>query len=320
MRNTMTALLLLALMAPRAVAQDVNILMPVDSIERRLALEPFEVIDRRPSRGLEGERTYRTAMAFPDGAMVVAKWARAAPGGEAFNNSPRFELAAYELQKLFLDEDEFVVPPTVARTFPLWVYQTLAPDDTDTRPTFRGTRSVLVAIQYWLFNITADGFWDRDRFDADSLYARHFGNFNIMTYLVRHGDVNEGNYLISTVPENPRVFSVDNGVSFSSVESDRGYRWRQLRVDRLPAATIERLRALAAEDLVRQLETVAEFRIHPDGTMELAEPGPNLDSNRGVRTSADRVQLGLTSREISAVWGRVRHLLEQVDRGRIEVF
>lgn len=319
-RSAAATALLLALLAPGARAQDVNILMPVDSIEWHLARDSMEVIDRRASRGMEGERTSRTALAFPDGSLLVAKWARSAPGGEAFNNAPRFELAAYELQKLFLGEDEYVVPPTVVRAFPTHRYRQLDPDDPDDSPTFRGTGSVLVVLQYWLYNVTPDGFWDQERFATDSVYARHFGNFNIMTHLVRHGDDNTGNFLVSSDPENPRVFAVDNGVTFSSRVSDRGHRWRWLRVDRVPAATVARLRALSRDDVIRQLETVAEFRVEPDGALVPTDRTASLDPGNGIRHEDDRIQLGLTHREINGVWNRIRGLLNQVDRGRLEVF
>lgn len=318
-RSAGVAVLLLAVLTSGLAAQG-NILMAVDSIERRLAHDSFELVDRRASRGLEEERTARAALAFPDGTMMVAKWARAAPGGEAFNNVPRFEIAAYEIQKLFLEEDEYVVPPTVARAFSLERYRQLDPDDADATPTFRGTASILVALQYWLLAVSGDDFWDEARMRSDAAYARHIGNFNILTYLIRHGDENEGNFLISTLPGEPRVFSVDNGVSFSSRESDRGYRWRRLHVDRVSAATVERLRSLTLDDLTRQLETVAEFTVQADGTLTPVDPSPSMDRGLGVRQDSDRIQLGLTRREINGVWSRLRDLLSMVDRGRVAVF
>ncbi len=304
-------------LAPAGVAaQDVNVLLPTDTIEARLAAGPFEILDRRGSR-FEGDRTSRVALSYPDGVMLVTKWARSAPGGETFNNNPRYELAAYEIQKLFLDESEYVVPPTVARAFPLDWYRELEPGAT---ATFTGTQSVMVVLQYWLVNVTGTDFWDEDRFQADTLYARHLANFNILTHLIFHGDQNAGNYLISRSPENPRVFSVDNGLAFSGEVSDRGHHWRRLRVDRLPASTVERLRGMTREELVRRLETVAEFRVLDDGTLEAVEPGPNLQPRRGVRRSEDRIQLGLTAREINGVWRRLEGLLRDVDRGDTGVF
>lgn len=304
-------------LAPAGLAaQDVNVLLPTDSIEARLASGAFEILDRRGSR-FEGDRTSRVALSYPDGVMLVTKWARSAPGGETFNNVPRYEMAAYEVQKLFLDESEFVVPPTVARAFTLDWYRELEPGAS---ATFRNTKSVVVVLQYWLVNVTGTDFWDAARFEADTVYARHLANFNILTHLIFHGDENAGNYLISRAPDNPRVFSVDNGVAFSGDVSDRGHNWRRLRVDRLPATTVERLRSVTREELVRQLETVVEFRVLDDGTLEAVEPGPNLSPNRGVRRSGDRIQLGLTAREINGVWSRLERLLRDVDRGSTSVF
>ncbi|NIP78033.1 MAG: hypothetical protein GWM90_02045, partial [Gemmatimonadetes bacterium] len=168
---------------------------------------------------------------------------------------------------------------------------------------------------YWLFNVTQDGFWDEDRFETDPTYAHYFGNFNLLTYLVRHNDENIGNYLISTDSANPRVFSVDNGVTFSSEESDRGHHWRRLRVDRVPAASVERLRALTEDDLIRRLETVAQFRRGPDGQLVAMEPTANLSENQGIRKSDDAVQFGLTRREIRQVWRRLQSILDEVDDG-----
>lgn len=312
----LTIPLLIAISPVPTPAQDGNIMMTVDSIESLLARQSFEVIDRRGSRA-EGDRTSRVALSYPDGTVIAAQWADAPRGGEVFNNSPRFELAAYELQKLFLEESEYVVPPTVIRAFPLDWYREVEPR---AYPTFRGTGSILVVLQYWLFNVSPDDYWSPDRFATDTLYARHLGNFNIFTYLIRHSDQNTGNYLISNAATNPRVFSVDNGVAFSSRRSDRGHQWRSLRVDRLPARTIARLRALTPDDLVRQLETIAQFRVLDDGTLEPMDTGASIDTGLGVRRSGDIVQLGLTRQEIGEVWGRVQHLLSEVDEGRIEVF
>jgi hypothetical protein len=315
-RGVATQLLALALMTGPGAAQDPNILMTVDSIETLLVSGDFDIVVQQGSR-FEGDRTTRTALSYSDGTMMLSKWAPAPPGGEAFNNVPRFEIAAYEIQELFLDPAEYVVPPTVARAFPVDWYRELDPN---ARATFRELDAVLVVLQYWLFNVSNKDFWDRDRFEADTVYARHFGNFNVLTHLIRHGDENVGNYLISRDSANPRVFSVDNGIAFSSKESDRGHRWRRMEVDRLPASTVERLRGLTEEELIRQLETVAQFRIEHDGTLTRVPSLPAVDPHRGIRRTDEIVQLGLTRREIRDVWQRLDRLLAAVDDGEIETF
>ncbi len=310
------ALTMLTLLIAPSAAQDGNILEPAETIERKLLDGLFEVVDTRGSR-FEGDRTNRAALAFEDGSMMVAKWARAPSGAQDFNNEPRYEVAAYELQKLFLDEPDYVVPPTVVRAFPLAWYRQLEPR---VGPTLRGTSSVLVTLQYWLFNVTDDDVWDSDRLASDTAYARHFGDLNILTYLIRHNDENDGNLLRSNDAANPRVFVVDNGLAFASQTSDRGARWRNMRVKRLPRGTVERLRALTHDDLTRALETVAQFQVTADGHLTRVPVSENVDPGRGVRHVGDTIQLGLTEREIRDTWRRLERLLQDIEDGDYEVF
>ena len=308
-------LVLAALGAPMAApAQDSNILIPVDSVERWLLHGDFDILDMR-SR-FEGDRTSRVAMDFGGGNMLVVKWAQAPDDGDAFNNSPRYEVAAYEAQKLFLEPREYVVPPTVMRAFDVDWYRTLEPD---ADPTFDDTESVLVVLQYWLFGIAGDDFWHRDRLESDTAYARAMGNFNAFTYIISHNDENQGNYLISESAEDPRVFSVDNGLAFESDISDQGAGWRRLRVDAIPEETVHRLRSLTEADVRRRLETLAQFRIEPDGTLTLVRPEPAIDPGRGIRETDTTIQLGLDERELRGIWRRIQRLLERVEKGDLRI-
>lgn len=304
-----------ALLASAATAQDGNILLRVPDIEQRMRAEPFEILDRRDSR-FEGDRTQRVLLTFPDSSTMIVKWARSAEGGQTFNNQPRYELAAYELQKLFLDESDLVVPPTVARAFSLDWYRTLDPN---ARPTFRNASSVLVVLQYWLASVTNKDVFDERRLQDDTAYARHLGNLNVLTYLIRHSDSNLGNVLMSTDSSRPRLFSVDNGVAFDSPQSDRGILWRSIRTRRLPASTVERLRHIRREDLDRALSVVAQFEVR-DGEMIAVPPTEPLSRASGVRRRDNVLQLGLTSREISGVETRLRALLKRIDDGNIQTF
>lgn len=312
------ALLLAAGTAAPSAAQDGNIIEPVEVIERRLLHDSFEVVDFRGSR-MEGDRTNRAALSFEDGTMMVVKWGRAEPGAEAFNNQPRYEAAAYALQKLFLEEPDYVVPPTVLRAFPGDWYETVEPG---VLHTFRGIPAVLVTLQYWLYNVTdvPELVWDEARLETDTAYARHFADVNILTYLIRHNDSNKGNLLISRDPTNPRLFAVDNGLAFSNVVSDRGTRWRSIRVDRIPRGTAERLRRITEDDVRHALGTVAEFRVGTGGRLTPVAPGQNLDTGKGVRHERDTIQLGLTEREVRQVWSRLRDLVEDVEEGKYELF
>jgi hypothetical protein len=295
-----------------AAAQDANFILPVTEVEEHLRSMEFRILQWRGSRSLE-DRTQRVVLGFADSSTIAVKWANSAPGGGAFNNEPRYEAAAYEFQKLFLEPDEYVVPPTVIRAFPVAYVAEQMPGAT---ATFRDAESVVVVLQYWLSQVTRENFWDARRAGEDSLYARHVGNFNALTYLIRHNDANIGNFLISQYAGNPRVFSVDNGVAFNAPSSDRGTDWRNLHVRRLSPRTVQRLRAITRADLERALGTVAEFEIR-DGALVAVTPGENLGPNRGVRRSGSRVQFGLTRAEIGGIEARLRNLLNQVDRGRI---
>jgi hypothetical protein len=186
--------------------------------------------------------------------------------------------------------------------------------------TFSGTSSVLVVLQYWLWNVTADDVWSKDRFKSDTLYARHFANLNLFTYLIRHSDSNKGNVLISSVTVHPRVFAVDNGVAFNRREvSDRGTKWRGLRVDRLPQKTVDRLRALTREELDRRLAVIVQFRRAGEVLVPMTPTEP-LDRGKGVRHDDEVVQLGLTKHEIGHIWDRIRKVLEKVDEQKIALF
>ncbi|HUF68973.1 MAG TPA: hypothetical protein VMM79_10060 [Longimicrobiales bacterium] len=298
-----------------AAAQDANYLLPIDTLEHRLKFGPLNVVDARGARA-PGDRTQRIALSYEDGSTLVAQLAVAPRNGSTFNNEPRYELAAYEIQRLFLDPDDYVVPPTVVRAAPV---EFVRQHDPRAVRTFDSAESTVIVLQYWLLQVTPDNFYDRDRARQDTLYARHLGNFNILTYLIRHNDSNVGNFLISEYAGKPRVFSVDNGVAFTSQVSDRGYEWRNMRVERLPRATVERLRAITPEQLRERLGVLVQFQA-TGGFLETVEPGANLNAGRGVRRADGIIQFGLTDREIRGIESRLRDLLEDIDKGDIEVF
>ncbi|MFQ5605662.1 MAG: hypothetical protein ACE5HS_20515, partial [bacterium] len=296
-------------------AQDSNILHPIEDIERRLLYEPFEVFTLRNLR-LQGNVPKRAILRWSDGVAMQVKWKRAERGGWAVNNQPRYEIAAYELQKLFLDPGSYVVPPTIGRSLPLDEYRQF---ESIVEPTFRNTNCVFLCLQYWLEEVTAKKIYDKKRFNSDTTYARHLGNMNILSYLIKHNDSNVGNFLISKDPGNPRVFAVDNGFAFGRLESTKGYKWRNIRVKYLPEKTIDRLRRIQEGDLVNALGVVAQYEIK-NGQLIPVVPTHALDDNKGVRISNEIIQFGLTKREIRGVFDRMKRLLKLVDSGKIKTF
>lgn len=308
----------LAHLAWPVLAQDVNLSRPAPEIERQLAADPFVITAAEISRPkARGDITLKAEVSFGGEPPFRVKLRRAVPGAEDFNNRPRYDLAAYELQKLFLDPAEYVVPPTALRMMPL---DQLKPHAPEARPTFRGSDEVLVVLQYWLqeVKVIADVLL-AERYATDPQYVRYVGQLNVFTFLIEHGDANVGNFLISRAETAPRVFSIDNGVAFAFNESDRSDLWRYLRVDRLPADTVQRLRAIREDDLHRRLGVVAEWRLE-DGRWIPAAPGENLGRQRGVRVEGGVVQLGLSKPEIDQVWRQLERLLKKVDSGEISTF
>lgn len=110
-------LLLGVLWSWQAIASDENFTLPIKEIEEKLTRENFEVLQMRGAR-FENDATKRALLKF-DNALIQVKWKKAERGGEAVNNQPRYEFAAYELQKLFLEPEDYVVPPTAVRCLPM---------------------------------------------------------------------------------------------------------------------------------------------------------------------------------------------------------
>jgi hypothetical protein len=314
--RTLIALSLLgAAVATTAHSQDPIIRLPTDSIERLLRTAPYTVVAGQDSR-YQGDRTQHLLLSFDSTTALEVKWAKAPVGGQAFNNQPRYEAAAYELQKLFLDPPNYVVPPTVLRMVPL---SEVAQRDRYAEATFSDAASVLIVVQYWADFLTDKGVFDKKRVERDSVYARHLGDLNVLTYLIRHSDANAGNILISQDSSNPRLFAVDNGVSFASPPSNRGSFWRDLRVTRLGRTTAERLQKIRREDLDRALGVLAQFDLR-EGEYHEAAKGESIDDGTGVRRKGNVLQLGLTDSEIAGVHDRLKSLVKRIQDGKLATF
>ena len=310
----LVASLLLGL-AFAATAQDANITQPIAELEKLLAAEPMVISTAEISRPkAKGDITLRAEVSFGGAPPLTVKLRKAEPGAEEFNNVPRYDLAAYELQKLFLDPPEYVVPPTALRMVPLADFAKYSPG---IKRTFPGAEQVLGVVQYWLSDIKViEDVFNPTRFAADPVYARHIGQLNVLTYLVEHRDSNAGNFLIGRAEIGPRVFSIDHGVAFASKDSDRGEAWKVMRVQRLPADTVERLRKITPQILEQRLSVLAQWKLQ-GGQYMPAAPGPNIGAVRGVRREGDDLQMGLTNAEIKAIERLLEKLLKRIDAGEI---
>jgi hypothetical protein len=312
----LTAAPLLALVAT-AAAQDANIQQPVADLEQLLAAEPLVIAQAEISRPkAKGDITLRAIVSFGEAPPLRVKLRKADPGANTFNNVPRYDLAAYELQKLFLDPHEYVVPPTALRMVPLADFAKYSPG---VARTFSAADQVLAVVQYWLndIKVVAD-VYSPERFTADPVYARHIGQLNVLTYLVRHRDSNLGNFLLGTAEVGARVFSIDHGVAFASDDSDRGNLWQEMRVNQLPADTVDRLRQVTPQLLTDRLGVLAQWQLDGRSFAPVAS-GTSLSEHAGVRRSGNSLQMGLTKSEIRDVHRRLTMLLKRVDRGEITV-
>ncbi|MEO8307804.1 MAG: hypothetical protein ABI616_07155 [Pseudomonadota bacterium] len=305
------------LLGAAANAQDANFSRPIPELERLFAAEPLVITQAQISRPkAKGDITLRAQVSFGGSAPVEVKLRHADPGADSFNNVPRYDLAAYELQKLFLEPAEYVVPPTALRMVELAQFARYSPD---VKRTFPGADQVLAVVQYWLSDIKviADVYLP-DRFATDPLYARHIEQLNVLTYLIDHRDSNVGNFLIGKQERAARVFSIDNGVAFASPDSDRGELWSVMRVTRLPADVVARLRKVTLATLQDKLGVLAQWQLK-DGMFVPVALTESLSEARGVRRKGDQVQMGLTRSEIQSVQRLLVKLLADVDAGKITV-
>ena len=298
--------------------QDTNITQPVAELERMLANDPMQIVSAEMSRPkAKGDITLKAEVSFAGRPPFRVKLRKAEPGADGFNNVPRYDLAAYEIQRLILDPPEYVVPPTALRVFPLAEFQRYSPD---VERTFKGADEVMGVVQYWLQEIKViPDIYDPARFAADPVYARHIGQLNIFTFLIEHRDSNMGNFLIGKAEQGPRVFSIDHGVAFASEDSDRGTAWLELRVNRLPKDTVDRVRALDKDVLTAHLGVLGQWELR-DGHYVAVPLTENLQPGRGVRIEKGVVQMGLTKSEIAAVARQATRLLHQIEFGKIEVY
>jgi len=307
-----------------------NFPLPPAEAERRLGEAPFEIAEaERTASGVAGAMKMR--LRFEDGAVLEVKWKTAPAGsGEGFNNSPRKELAAYEVQKLFLDPEDYVVPTTVVRCIPLERFRAVEPD---AAPSFAGTRCVFGAFALWLEDVRpadqhdiiprptpAQPFRvDEALFREDEDYAESIGNVNVLGILIDHRDGRRANFLLAAGDGGRRVYAIDNGISFGGlVYNYLVPNWNQFRVPALPEDALERLFELKGRDVLA-LGVMAELHASEGGVLRAVEPGPNLDPESGTRVAEGVVQLGLSRDEIQGLAGRLNRLLQDVETGAVPV-
>lgn len=288
-------------------------------LEARLKTAPVTITEAKdPGGGVMGAKRV-TVVFLNTGESLDAKWKEAPAGGDGWNNSPRREIGVYEVQKLFLDPEDYLVPPVVARGIEFDAYRAVTADPV---ANIDGTRCVYGALAAWLSNVKLpERVFDPDWFSSDDRYAYHFGNLNLLHYLTDHRDARANNFLMSIDPANPRIFSIDNGIAFGgTLFNFFTWHFNKIRVDRLPRRSIERLGELRREDLER-LGILAELQADAAGLLRHVAPRSNVDCEQGNRWCPPGIiQIGLTSAEIDAIAVRIQELLARVRHGELAVF
>jgi hypothetical protein len=292
--------------------------IPPAEIEARLKAGGFRAVKaKHAGGGVTGAQ--KVDLKHPeDGFELTIKWKPVPNQGDGWNNSPRRELAAYEVQKWFLDPVDYVVPTTVAFCPPFEFFE---PIGAEPKANIGSFECVLGVASVWLDNVTVPTtLYERERFDGDSEYARHMANMNLLAYLIEHKDGRGGNFLTSKDEGDRRVFAVDNGISFGGfVQNWFVKNWHKIRVPALPRVAIDRLRKVTPEQIAT-LATVAELQPDAAGVLRNVAPSANLDADEGARVTAERIQLGLTESEIEDLEERLEELIDDVDDDDIDTF
>jgi len=237
---------------------------------------------------------------------------------DGFNNSPRKEIAAFAIQRLFLDPEDYVAPSATMRCYPVASYR-------ETHPLASATLDeidcVLGVASVWVFDVTLpEKAYDEQRFVSDRAYATFMSNLNVFTYILDHRDGREGNFLIANDTNRPQTFSIDNGIAFGPILFNYFVpNWNKLRVAAVRASTIDRLRKVERKDL-DYLLVVDQLQVTDQRMLAPVPSGPVMDANDGATFEDGVVQFGLTTREIDSAYKRIRKLVDAVDSGRIPVF
>ena len=239
--------------------------------------------------GMQGAKLLTLRARGRGGAVVMrAKWR--AESTSDLVNEPRKELAAYAVQKLFLNESEYVVPPTAAYCFPVAEYERF---DAEAKPTFAGADCVFGYASYWLEGVKTvsaareagllgkgNGIWDAERFERDSEYRESIEDSNLLTYLINHGDAHGEQFVLQSRPSGIRAYVVDNSIAFRSIKNPMlllRQDWSRIQVPALSRSAVARLRSLTAADFAR-LGNISELALR-DGTLVNVLPSTPLASD-----------------------------------------
>lgn len=300
---------------------------PADQVERWLASPDLEILGVASTpAGIQGARVLTLRVPGPPEVVFRAKWRSLAT--LTSKNDPRRELVAFAIQKLYLDPDGYVVPPTAAHCFPLDMYRAqVYPAAT---ASFRDVPCVLGFLSYWLEDVAGlkqarregwfrshDDALDDDMFSANPLYRESVADMNLVTYLIDHADTHSAQFVIRRDPQAPAVYSVDNSMAFG-VKKNRRVRvdWSEIQVPALSRRAVERLRGADLD----ALSSIAELEPARGGRLVPVAPKRRRAEPAGVRWIEGRLVVGMTVDELAMLHERVTRLFLAIDRGEQKLF
>lgn len=301
-------------------------------VERWLATAPLTLLaSHDPPAGKQEARVITLGAELPRGRVVLrAKWRAASTAHQL--NSPRKEVAAHAVQKLLLAPEDWVVPPAASRCLPLSPYRRVV--DPTAKPSFQGGRCVLGFLSYWLEDARdLDAAEDEDMIEDDTpldpetarrsvTFRQSVADVNLLAHLISHGDSHPDQFVVTGTREAPAVHLVDNTIAFSRYRNPglgEEWDWSRLQVPAVRKATTDRMAKLTPADLDRLL--VFEQHALRGGLLVAEAPAAAPDTSPGgIAWVGDRLQIGLTRREVELLRDRILRVLAGVASGHVRTF
>lgn len=251
-----------------------------------------------------------------------AKWR--GPSTSGLINEPRKELAAYAVQKLFLEPDEYVAPPTAAHCFREQDYRAFSTEVDQPLP---GTDCILGFLSLWLEDVKTvesahkagwlrdgENVWSPSLFAADAYYKRSIAHANLFMFAVNHGDPHPLQFILERLDPGVRIYVVDNSIAFRSIKNPKilfETDWSQIQVPAFPQDTLARIRSLDDQDFAR-LGVLDEF-VPADGGLVRRSTESPTPVVTGLDWDQKVLRIGLPPGEVDLVKARLAALSNRTD-------
>lgn len=300
-------------------------------VEHLLASRDLEILGAGdPPHGIQGARVLTLAAQGPHGRVVFrAKWRPHASADDL--NRPRKEVLAHAVQKLFLDPDEWVIPPAAGHCFPLDTYRRMI--DPLGEPTYPPSTCVLGVLSYWLEGsqglgdaesddwIPTEVLQDTPRAGDPGLYDS-IADMNLACYLISHGDSHPQQFVVTREATTSRVYIVDNSISFGAYRNPslpKENVWANFLVTALRKQSVDRLRKITHQEM-EKLAVVEQYEVQ-DGLLVPTTPTrPGRRTESAFRWVDGQLQMGLTHPEIAIVEERMQALFDAVDGKAVRIY